>query len=234
MGNYRLEFSKGPEVRFISHLELMRAFERSMRRAELPLAFSEGFNPHPKMAFASALAVGVTSDKEYLDLELKQDLDVEEVMSRLNQNLPPGLKIKRCVVLHKKEKALMTMVAFASYHVKVKLLSSMGQAEIERSIANILQKTSLVIEKKGKKGPERKELRPGIIDLECTGAKDGWVEFTFTVQAGSEGNIRPEEVLKALKEIANLPLDTELAVIHRTGLFKKGENNFEALIEPKE
>jgi len=205
-----------------------------MRRAGLPLAFSEGFNPHPKMAFASALAVGVTSDSEYLDLELREDLAAEEIKNRLNQSLPPGLKVKQCVFLAKKEKALMAMVALASYQAKVKLLSSLSQAELEKLSAALLQKTSLVIEKAGKKGPEAKDIRPGLKELRCIGIEDGWAEFTFAVQSGSEGNIRPEEVLKALKEIGQIPIEVDLAVIKRTGLFKKENGRFKPLIEPKE
>ena len=79
-----LQYSKGEEARFLSHLDLMRAMERALRRARLPLAFSEGYNPHPRVAYASALAVGVTSEGEYLDLELEEDLSAQEVVDALS------------------------------------------------------------------------------------------------------------------------------------------------------
>lgn len=223
MGIYRLEFSKGPEVRYLSHLEMMRTFQRALRRAELPLAFSEGFNPHPKMSFASALAVGVTSENEYMDLELKENLEPEEIMERLNQSLPSGLKVKRCIMLSQKGKALMAMVGEAHYHIKVKLLHALSQTHIQEAITSLLKKKSIIIEKKGKKGPKKKEIRPGIIKLECVGVDEEWVKFTLAVQAGSEKNIRPEEVMKALQIYEKLPIDLELAIIHRKGLFKKGQ-----------
>jgi radical SAM-linked protein len=230
VADYRIEFSKGAEVRFLSHLELMRAFERAIRRAELPIAFSEGFNPHPKMSFSSALAVGVTCDKEYLDLELQQELNAQEVMERLNQSLPPGFKVRRCILLQKKERALMAMVAEASYKVKVSLLSPVTKEVIDEAVDRLLAKESLIIEKKAKKGSKLKEIRPGIFALKCVEANNEWAEFIFTVQAGSEGNIRPEEVLKALTEIVHLPLDLSTLVIHRAGIYTKGRKDLMSVV----
>ena len=223
MGRFRIEFSKGPEVRFISHLELMRSFERALRRAGIPLAFSQGFNPHPKMAFASALAVGVTSEREYLDIELKEDLDAREILLSLNKSLPKGLYAKHCIPVREKEPSLMAMVALAEYQVKVKLLSSIEREKIERAIKELMEKESLVITRKGKKGLKEKEIRSGIFALNCTGIDERWVKFSLSVRAGSKGNIRPEEVLQVLKEIYHIPLAMDLIVIHRTGLFKKGQ-----------
>lgn len=217
MFRYRIEFSKGEEVRFISHLELMRAFQRAMRRAQLPLAFSEGFNPQPKMSFASALAVGVTSQQEYMDLELKKDLAAEEVKELLAQNLPPGLKILRCVKIPLKSPALMSLVAAADYKIRVPIREDADQ--FPQGLEELLKRKSIVIQKQGKKGLTEKELRPGIYSLEYIGVEGNWVEFTMRLKAGSQGNIRPDEVLLALKDIVGLPLELELAVIQRIGLY---------------
>lgn len=217
MFRYRIEFSKGQEVRFISHLELMRAFQRAMRRAQLPLAFSEGFNPQPRMSFASPLAVGVTSAKEYLDVELKEDLTAEQVQELLAQNLPPGLKVSRCAKVSLKSPALMSLVAAADYEVRVPLQEDIDA--VESRFKELLNRRSIVIKKEGKKGLTEKELRPGIYSLEYKGKEDGWIKFTMRLKTGSQGNIRPDEVLLALKEIGGLPLEMELAVIHRTGLY---------------
>ena len=130
---------------------MMRTFQRALRRAELPLAFSEGFNPHPKMSFASALAVGVTSDNEYMDFELKENLEPEEIRGRLNQSLPPGFNVKRCIMLSQKGKALMAMVGEAHYQIKVRLLHALSQTHIQEAITSLLEKNSIIIEKKAKR-----------------------------------------------------------------------------------
>ena len=90
MYKYRAEITKGEEVRYISHLDYAGLIERAIRRAKLPAAYSEGFNPHMKIAFASALAVGVTSDAEYMDFELTQQLCQPEVFDKLNKKLLPN------------------------------------------------------------------------------------------------------------------------------------------------
>lgn len=219
MSRYRIEFSKGSEARFLSHLELMRAFQRAMRRAKLPLAFSQGFNPQPKMSFASALAVGVTSELEYMDLELKENLPPEKVQELLAENLPPGLEVLKCVKIPLKSPTLMSLISAADYEVKVPLLEEKDGETIKEKIEELLKAQSLIVEKEGKKGLTEKELRPGIYALKCQGVENSWVYLTMRLKTGSQGNIRPDEVLLALKEIADLPLELELAVIHRTGLY---------------
>jgi len=87
-----LKYSLEEEGCFLSHLDLMRLMERAFRRANLPLAFSEGFNPHPRVSFASALAVGVTSEGEYLDVQLRENIPIQEVQKRLNMALPSGIR----------------------------------------------------------------------------------------------------------------------------------------------
>ena len=89
----RLRFKKEGLARFISHLDLMRTFERAFRRAELPIAFSQGFNPRPKMTFASALSVGISSSSEYLDVEFSEDVSASDVALTLNPALLDGIKV---------------------------------------------------------------------------------------------------------------------------------------------
>ena len=80
----RIKFSKGEEVKYISHLDLQRAFQRALRRAEIDIAYSKGFNPHPKVSFATALSVGMTSDGEYVDVELNNWQNGKELTKKLN------------------------------------------------------------------------------------------------------------------------------------------------------
>ena len=112
-----VKFSKEDRVRYISHLDMMRTFQRAMRRAVLPVAFTQGFSPHPKMAFASALPVGLTSEGEYLDIIMESDIEPAEFDSRLNSALPSGIKIIQSIKLDPKHPSLMSMIQRASYRI---------------------------------------------------------------------------------------------------------------------
>ncbi|MDS1029410.1 TIGR03936 family radical SAM-associated protein [Bacillota bacterium LX-D] len=227
----RIRFAKGNQVRFISHLELMKTFERAIRRARIPIAFSEGFNPHPKMSFATALAVGVTADTEYLDLELRQEMSPEEVWQRLRQNLPEGFRILSSHLVNSKTPPLMSIVAAAEYEVKVKLITEQHKAQIDQAIEHLLEQDSVTIVKKGKKGLQNKEIRAGIFQLECLAVENGWATFKMFVQAGSKCNIRPEEVLRAIREKENIPLDLGLVIVNRTALLAGQEGHFVSPLE---
>lgn len=93
MPKIRIKYTKGEEVKFISHRDLMRAFQRAIRRAEIPIAYSQGFNPHMKISWGKALKVGQTSDSEYAELQLESWIKPNELMQRLNPQLPKGIEI---------------------------------------------------------------------------------------------------------------------------------------------
>lgn len=99
MQRIRVKYRKGEEVKFISHRDLMRAFQRAVQRAGLPIAYSQGFNPHMKISWGKALKVGATSEEEFAELELKSWVKPLELMSRLNQQLPKGLEILEAFVV---------------------------------------------------------------------------------------------------------------------------------------
>src|SRR5437588_692687 len=96
---YLITFEKGESVRWLGHLDILRTFERAIRRAAPPIAFTAGFNPREKLAFASALATGVTGAEEPATVELTDSLPPEEVVERLNANLPPGIRIRTALAI---------------------------------------------------------------------------------------------------------------------------------------
>jgi len=99
MFQVKVKYTKGEEIKFISHRDLMRAFQRAVRRADLPMAYSQGFNPHMKISWGDALKVGATSEGEYATLHFETWIKPKEVQERLNQTLPPGIKILEAVVI---------------------------------------------------------------------------------------------------------------------------------------
>lgn len=225
MPRVRIEFSKGEQVRFLSHLDLMKTVERAIRRAEIPIAFSEGFNPHPKINFASALAVGVTSDKEYMDIDLKHEVDLKELVSRFAAAFPPGIQIKQGRFVSEKSPALMAVVNRADYKVVAQSQGEIEQDTLDNMVDGFMEATEVVITKRTKKGPRQKNIRPGILEFKGKAVGDK-AEFFVSVRLANEGNIRPEEVISAFKERSGIPLDCEALNIKRLDLFveKDGES----------
>ncbi len=218
MPRFRIEFSKGDEVRFLSHLDIMKAFERAIRRASIPIAFSEGFNPHPRMNFASALAVGVVSDREYLDMELKHEVDLKHIVGALSRAVPPGLRIREGKAIPREMPSLMAVVNRAVYKVTAPLKGKVQPDELAEAVADFMASSEVMITKRTKKGLREKNIRPGIIGLQARTEGDN-VDFFITAVTGNEGNVRPEEVVCAFAERSGLPIDADSLYIKRTGLF---------------
>lgn len=218
MSKYRIRLIKGPEVRFVSHLDTMKLLERAIRRANLPIAFSEGFNPHPKIALGSALAVGVTSSAEYADLEFRQTLATEELIERLNRALPNGYQITEAKELIGKTDALMAILNRAAYQISLQAQQPINQQDLNQAITKVLAETSIVVTRDTKRGPKATDIRSGIFKLEGVVTEPTAVELEILVETGSSGNIRPDEVVKALESIGGLGFEPGL-LINRTGLY---------------
>src|SRR5437016_531202 len=127
MVRFRLTFSKGEEVRYISHLDLMRTWERILRRAGMKLAHSQGFNPRPRLVFAAPLAVGTTSDAEILDIVLDEDLPAADVLARVRAALPPGIAVASAVEVALDAPSVMAAVHSSDYLVEVETAAAVSQ-----------------------------------------------------------------------------------------------------------
>lgn len=219
LARYRIEYTKDRPVAFISHLDLTKAFERGARRAELNLAFSEGFNPHPKLSFGSVLPVGVTGEREYLDVELTQEISPAELKQRWQAQLPAGITLRLVRPVPANTPALMAVIDCARYQVQVPLPAQQpDDSLVQQAIAQVLSQTSLVITRQGKKGMRTVDIRSGILEL--TGRRDdNLLKLEMLLQTGSQGNVRPEEVLQALKDRGGLNIDFDGRRVIRTGLF---------------
>ena len=117
MKKLRLALNKGEELRFLSHLDYAQAVERMIRRAGIKMAYSEGFNPHMKISFSSALALGVTAAAEYIDMDVLEEDSLESIMERLNRVAPPGLEVLGGKEMPEKVKKMMAICNFAIYEV---------------------------------------------------------------------------------------------------------------------
>ena len=214
----RIAYSKLEESKYIAHLDLARVFERAMRRAGVPVAYSEGFNPHPKISFGSALAVGVEGEKEYVDVELQREMDIGEVLGRLQEQLPKGIRLLEGRVMAPGSKALMAVLNSASYRVRLAMALPITSERLQEALDSWLAQEHVTYSRYSKKGPTEKDIRPLVKSL--TGEIKGEEVFLeLEVEVGSQGGVRPEEVMRSLRELENLPLDLDSIYIKRTGIY---------------
>lgn len=230
MPRFRIEFVKGDEVRFLSHLDVMKAFERAIRRAGIPIAFSEGFNPHPKMNFASALAVGVTSDAEFMDIELKNNMQAAEVKEMLAKALPPGLDVKSGREVRSGAPSLMSVVNRAVYLVDSTLEQAVELGQVKDKLTEFMNRPEIIITKRTKKGPKPKDIKPGILGVDIS-TEQNLLKLTIMTRTGNEGNVRPEEVVGAFAAHSSLPVDCDSLYIRRLGLYVEKDGK---LVSPME
>lgn len=218
--SYRMLYSKKGPARYISHLDLLRSFARAGRRAGLPLAFTQGYNPHPKITFAAPLGVGTAGEAEYADIELIADLPADELQRAFSSVLPEGLRLIEVRSLPEHGPSLMAAVDRAAYRAVVKLNRPFGGQELGNSLFSFLACSEIWVERKQKTGKKKKhDIRPGIFAL--SGKTEGdTIIIEMELKAGSNGNVRCEEVLESLIKSVELPLNGRF-VLSRTGLFAK-------------
>lgn len=217
VSKYKIMFAKTGMSRFTSHLDLSKLFERALRRADIPIAFSQGFNPHPKMSVAVPLAVGVAGERELLEVELKEEMEPQEITRRLNEKLPAGVKVLNVKKTEKQKKSLMAMVQQADYRLECMVTEDLEQSEVEQVVSDLLKCSSIVVQRKTKGKVKESDIRSGIHFLEGK-VDSGVVTFNARLNTGSGGNVRPEEILIQLKE-AGLPIDCTCCRIYRGDLY---------------
>jgi radical SAM-linked protein len=183
----RITFSKQGPLRYTGHLDLHKLWERAARRAELPLAYSQGFHPQPKMSLAAALPLGFSSTCEMLDMRLEHDIELDGLPARLNATLPPGIQVTGVEQVDERAPALQTQVASAEYQVK--LTEAGGGSDLKRRVETVLGSESILRERRGKKY----DLRPLIESMEAMGDT---IVMRLAAREGATG--RPEEVLDVL------------------------------------
>jgi radical SAM-linked protein len=208
----RITFAKTEAMRFIGHLDLHRAWERTFRRARLPLAYSQGFNPHPRLNLASALPLGFTSECEVIDVWLEQDLTLEAVSAALQPALPPGLQVLDIQVVDQHRPALQSELEASEFRITLLELCP----DLERRCQALLETTSLPRVRRQK----TYDLRPLVLALEPLASDEqGRQRFFLRLAARESATGRPEEVLDALD------IPPEEARTHRTRLVFKNNGS---------
>ncbi len=200
----KITFAKTEAMRYTSHLDMQRTWERTLRRAQLPLAYSQGFNPHPKINLGAALPLGFTSQDEMIEVWLEEQVPLGEIESTLTPALPPGLQIRNIEETELRYPKLQTLIQSTKYSV----LLSQPIPDLGDRIVDLLSQSNIIRQRRVKKKIREYDLRPLILDLDYDG--DDKLHMHLSALPGATG--RPDEVLKALD------IDPLTAHIHRLEL----------------
>ncbi|MDZ7261992.1 MAG: TIGR03960 family B12-binding radical SAM protein, partial [candidate division KSB1 bacterium] len=207
----RLRYSKGPELRFTSHLDVIRLLERAFRRAGIPLVYSQGYHPHPKISYGPPLPMGFTSEAEYLDFQFYQTPSLD-VRSALAKALPPGMEILGLKKLYGKTKSLTSVINRVDYEVR--LFRKPEPGFIEKKIKEFYQRQSISVLRKKEDSSHQVDIRPFVQQI-CPDAQGEKLKIITRLEQGKTAQIG--EILKALLDVN----EEELArtEVKRTDMF---------------
>ena len=211
--NVRIKFQKTGPLRFISHLDVMRYFQKVIRRAGIDICFSEGFSPHMIMSFASPLGLGLTSEGEYVDIRVGSAPSSAEALERLNEVVAEGMKVLSFRRLPDSSKNAMSIVAAADYQVRFREGREPSE-DWEERFADFPGQPEIRILKETKKGRQEVDIRPWIYDCRVL---DGVIHMQ--VSAGSVHNLKPELLMQSFGAWAGIQIPASALQIHRVELY---------------
>jgi radical SAM-linked protein len=226
MYHYRICFAKTGWLKYISHLDLQRTFQRIFRRAQVPLAYKKGFNPQPQFSFASPLAVGIEGQNEYLDFFLEKSWEETALKEAINEQCPPGIVIKKVIAVDLKLPPISSLLEAALYVIPLIKFPE----KMDEKIKNIIAAENIIIERKSKRRNKNVNIRPFIFDLRILEVEDpekvaaGEVagKLIMLLATGNKGGIRPDEIVDLLG------LEKEhFKKIYRQELFINGKGGLE-------
>ena len=196
MQRLRLKFSRGEELKFLSHLDLMRLWERVFRRAGIPLVYSEGFTPHPQIALASPLLVGVTSEAELMDVSLSRWVSPQSFIAQVEKQLPSGIRLLEARPVGATVPSLQSQVKFVEYRVEVEAQEE--RRDVEKAVQNLLSLKELPWHHDRDTGTRHYDLRALVDSLQLTDCRDFVCVLNMRLRCDELGAGRPEQVTKAL------------------------------------
>ena len=209
----RIKFRKYGALRFIGHLDVMRFFQKVMRRADIPIAFTTGYSPHMIMSFANPLGIGLTSDGEYFDIELREAVNSLEAVRRMNEACVEGIEVLSiCRISDEKKMTGMTILAGADY------LSTLRKGELpsdwKDSFVRFMGQPEIRILKQTKRSEKEVDIRPMIYESRLR--EDG---VFVRLASGSAENLKPELMLEAFFKNSGQEWDPFSFRVHRLELY---------------
>lgn len=209
-------------MKFIGHLDILRYFQKAMRRADVDIAYSEGFSPHQKMSFAAPLGVGLTSSGEYFDIEVHSTQSSKEMLQHINNVMVDGMDVLSYVQLPDESKNAMSLVAAADYQVSFRENYRPKQSICEKYL-EFQSQNQIEILKKTKKSELLVDIKPLILETYFEDNTEEHPVIFMKLVTGSANNLKPELVMQAFYEYLGLELEPFAIEVKRLELY--GEDN---------
>ena len=210
----RIKFSKKGPLRFIGHLDIMRYFQKAIRRSDIDIAYSTGFSPHQIMSFAAPLGVGVESEGEYFDIEANSITTAEDMMNRLNTQMADGMVITGMRILPDNAKNAMASVKAASYRLNWKD-GYAPEYDIKEAVAKFYAADEVLYTKKTAKSTIERSLKAAVYELKAIDERT----LYMLVDASSAGNVKPGAVVECLAGFYGKEYDFNAVQITREDTF---------------
>ena len=222
---YLIKFTKESHIKFIAHLDLMRTIHKVIRRSELPVAYSQGFNPHIQCSLAQPLSVGVYSEGEYMDLILVEDMPIGEVISRLNEKTASGIKFisaKKFILIDNEKKLpqAMALIDACRYTIKMKYNDV---NLLEKEMEELIKDEDWTTIKKSKRGETEVNIKPLVFELKYW-LKDNVLVLNALLRSGSKEHLSAEALINLIKKrTSNVKEDAFIDTKREDMYFYKGD-----------
>lgn len=209
----RIKFAKRGYMKFIGHLDTMRYFQKVMRRADVDIVYSEGFSPHQIMSFAAPLGVGLTSEGEYLDIEVNSTYESEKMVARLNEQMVEGIEVLSYRRLPDNSKNAMSIVAAADYDIKFRK-GYEPDIDIEENFNRYIDSDSIIVTKKTKKNEKEVDIREGIFEAAVSGDN-----IFLKLSSSSANYLKPELVMRGFYNYLGIDMPDYALEIERKEVY---------------
>jgi radical SAM-linked protein len=196
MQRLRVRFRRGTELKFISHLDVMRLWIRALRRARISIVYSEGFSPHPRISLAVPLSVGMTGESEFMDVTVSKTTSPHWFMDVINRQLPPGIEVLEVYPIALSVPSLQSQVRFA--HFRVEVATGKTEEEIKADVRRLLSLEHIPWYHERDTGRRNYDLRVLIDDIRVEGCKNSICTIEMKLRCDESGSGRPEQVVFAL------------------------------------
>lgn len=221
----RTKFNKENDMIYISHLDLQQLLQRAFRRAEIDLVHSQGYNPHPKISYGNALALGTESQGEYVDVEIEEDLSIQEYLQRMNEQLPDGITFIKAEEIDKQTPSLASTIEYGEYLFTIELEKSLSKEHITSNLLKFMAQEEIMITKKNKKGKMvESDIRPMIKNFDILDIENDKITLEATLATGSKANLNTTIFIPKILEILELEMDPLDVDILRRDLYVLVDN----------
>lgn len=208
----RIKFNKKNYLKYISHLDLMRLFERTFNRIDIPMEYSQGFNPKPKISIASPLSLGIESEEEWMDIEILKKINKEDFMRNANKILPKDIQILQTEYIDDNI-SIAALINWSIYEISFSMLKDMDEMELNTILTNWIGRKEIFIERYRKKGRNKilvtENIKELIKKVEVKEISKDRVRLIATLRTGEHGNLRPKDFINAFIRDNVLNVDTD-------------------------